>query len=87
MSVKDNIYKIIEKNPKIKATKIASILGLNKKEVNSILYSKSGLRDKVVQNKSYEWSIASKSKPKTQSKEETEILGKNTNLTKLFKYF
>ena len=85
--LKEQIFDIIKNNSRIKATKIASQLSITKKEVNSILYSRSGLRGRVVQNKSYEWSIvgsSSKSSYSTYSSSEQE---KNTKLAKISKYF
>ena len=65
--LKEQIFDIIKNNPRIKATKIASQLSITKKEVNSILYSRSGLRGRVVQNKSYEWSIEGSSSKSSSS--------------------
>ena len=75
------ILSIIQNEPEIKARVIASKLSVDRSQINSLLYGK--LRDKVVQNKKYCWSIKSsdpeiKKINKTEKKEKT-ILGKLAN--------
>ena len=85
MGLNEKIFDIIQKSQGIRATSIATKLKITKQEVNSILYSRSGLKDKVKQNKKYEWSVeGANSKSLDSSLPDNE---KNTKLTKISKYY
>ncbi|MBF4218566.1 ATP-binding protein, partial [Vibrio anguillarum] len=48
------IQNLLRERPNLKAKKIASILGLDRKKVNSFLYVNSST---FIQNEDYEWSL------------------------------
>ncbi|MBF4328236.1 ATP-binding protein, partial [Vibrio anguillarum] len=49
------IQNLLRERPNLKAKKIASILGLDRKKVNSFLYVNSST---FIQNEDYEWSLS-----------------------------
>jgi hypothetical protein len=86
MDLVSKILVQLAEKPGQKAREIASILGIDKKEVNSCLYGK--LRGKVYQDKSYKWYLVKSDKTdrlNISNKPETKI--KNTQLAKLCKYY
>jgi len=85
MDLKEKIFNIIKESKEIQATTIATKLSITKQEVNSILYSKNGLKSRVKQNKKYEWSVeGASSQTSSFSLSDSE---NNTKLTKISKYF
>ena len=56
-NLESKIIAIIQNQPGVKARVISSKLGVDKTQVNSLLYGK--LRNKVIQNKKYGWTLKS----------------------------
>ena len=82
-NLESKIIAIIQNQPGVKARLIASKLGVDKTQVNSLLYGK--LRNKVIQNKKYGWSLKSHDPEvkKTKPVDDKE----KTSLGKLSKYY
>ena len=82
-NLENKIIAIIQNQPGVKARIIASKLGVDKTQVNSLLYGK--LRNKVIQNKKYGWTLKSHDPEvkKTKPVDDKE----KTSLGKLSKYY
>lgn len=81
-SLEDSILNILESASGLKAKHIADNLGIERRQVNSLLHGK--LRERVYQDKSYRWWLRG-SQPKQQVCSETE--SKDTPLAKLCRYY
>lgn len=81
-SLEDSVLNILEGASGLKAKHIADNLGIERRQVNSLLHGK--LRERVYQDKSYRWWLRG-SQPKQQVRSETE--SKDTPLAQLCRYY
>lgn len=83
VSLSDQILQSIAKNPGIKARDIATRLGVDRSQVNSILHGQ--LQDKVTQDQSYRWWPADR--PSTHTRQAEQGPKIDTPLGRLCRYY
>lgn len=84
MSTEQRIVELLSQTPGLKARQIASQLGLDKRDVNSLLYGR--LKSKLAQDKEYRW-WPKDSRPTAKGKEPSSEKKLNTPLARLSRYY
>jgi len=84
MSTEQRIVELLSQTPGLKARQIASQLGLDRRDVNSLLYGR--LKSQLAQDKEYRW-WPKDSRPAAKDKEPTSEKRLNTPLARLSRYY
>ena len=84
INISDDIIRLLQERPKLKARQIASILNIDRRQVNSILWDE--LRNRVLQDNQYRWSLRSGTATR-EAGETDEFERKDTPLSKLCDYY
>jgi len=83
-NIRDDIDQLLQERPQLKARQIASILNIDRKQVNSVLWGE--LRNQVFQDNQYRWSLRNERAAK-ETDEADEFQRKDTPLSKLCDYY